>query len=406
MYSPFFKKCAIILSCAPGAFAFSLYDAAPSIGLPESQPTTYSLNLRAGYDTNPHCRTTKDKKGSAYGNASLSTSYKDVDAIDQISYKARLGATHYFGSVDKYTHHGEKWRSDCMVGAKLVHAFSSRSRNTLSAQVTYKPEPDYDDGISAHNRRGDCLTWNLHDTYNRAIDARWSWNVGASYSGTRYEDKGYGRFNDNRQYINGSLGLSYRASDLTTYTTGVSASRRLRQKGLDSTSYNLTFGLQQAIDASSSYDLTVGVQDSIVDGDSRFSPTMSAAYNRKVTEGLSMRAYVRFSNENTDSYRGNNLSYKEVMTWRIGASATYKLSPDVSFICGGSLLFADYRAGQGKLAGEKRNCYDAHVSLQYRFTNNLTGDISCRYNAGEFDRKARTDRYDRVETSCGLSYHF
>lgn len=406
MYSPFFKKCAVVFCCTPGAFAFSLYDAAPSIGLPESMPATYRLNLRAGYDTNPGCRTTKDKKGSAYGNASLSTSFRDVDATDQISYKARLGATHYFGDADKNGHHGEKWRSDCMIGATLSHAFSSMSRNTIGAQVTYKPEPDYDDGISAHNRRGDCLTWNLHDTYNQAIDARWSWNVGATYSGTRYEDTGYGHFNDNRQYINGSVGLSYRASDLTTYTTSFTGSRRLRQKGLDSTSYNLSFGIQQAIDATSSFNLTMGVQDAVIAGENRFSPTMSAAYNRKVTEGLSLRAYVRFSNENTDSYRGNGRSYKDVMTWRIGASATYQLSPDVSFVCGGSLLFADYRAGQPGLPGEKRNCYDAHVSVRYKFTNHLTGDISCRYNSGEYDRKARTDRYDRVETSCGLSYSF
>ena len=406
MYSPFFKKCAVVLSCTPCAFAFSLYDAAPSIGLPESEPVTYSLNLRAGYDTNPHCNTTKGKKGSSYGNASLSTSFKDVDATDQISYRARLGATHYFGDVSKNSRGGEKWRSDCMIGAAVSHAFSAMSRNTISAQVSYKPEPDYDDGISAHNRRGDCLTWELHDTYHQAIDARWSWNVGAAYSGTRYEDTGYGHFNDNRQYINGSVGLSYRASDMTTYTTGLSASRRLRQKGLDSTSYNLSFGIQQAIDATSSYNLTVGVQDAVIAGENRFSPTMSAAYNRKVTEGLSAKIYVRFSNENTDSYRGNGRSYKDALTWRIGTTATYKISPDVSFSCGGSLLFTDYRAGQPGLPGEKRNCYDAHVSLRYQFTNHLSGDISCRYNASVYDRKARTDRYDRVETSCGLSYRF
>lgn len=406
MFSPFFKKCAVLLSCAPGAFAFSLYDAAPAIGLPESQSASYSLNLRGGYDTNPGCHTTNGKKGSAYANASLSTSYCDVEATDQISYQARLGATYYFGDADSNGHNGEKWKSDCMIGASIKHAFSAMSQNSLSVNVTYKPEPDYDNGISAHNRRGDCLTWEVNDTYSHAIDARWSWNVGASYSGTRYEDSGYGNYNDNRQYINGSIGLAYRASDLTTYTTNISASRRLRQAGLDSNSYNLTFGIQQAIDTVSSYNITVGVQDTVIAGDNRFSPTFSAAYNRKVTEGLSLRAFVHFSNENTDSYRGNGMSYKDVLTWRIGADASYVLSPDVTIICGTSLLFADYRAGQRNLPGENRNSYDAHISLNYKFNNQVTGDISCRYNASVYDRKARKDRYDRVETSCGLSYHF
>lgn len=405
MYSPFFKKCACVLCLTPGAFAFSLYDSAPTVGLPESQAASYALNLRTGYDTNPGCHTTR-KKGSAYANASLSTSYRDIEATDKITYEARLGATYYFAKEDQTSHNGAKWKSDCMIGATMTHAFSAMSQNTISAHITYKPEPDYDNGISAHNRRGNCLTWDVHDTYHRAIDARWSWNVGASYSGTRYEDKGYGNFNDNRQYVNGSVGLAYRASDLTTYTSNLSASRRLRQKGLDSTSYTLTVGINQAIDTTSSYNISVGVQDTVIAGENRFSPTLSAAYNRKVAEGLSLRAFTRFSNENTDSYRGNNLSYKDVLTWRIGVDTTYSISPDLSVTCGGTVLFSNYRAGQQGLAGEKRTCYDAHVSLNYKFTNELTGDISCRYNAGHYDRKARTDRYDRVETSCGLSYHF
>lgn len=405
MYSPFFKKCACVLCLTPGAFAFSLYDSAPTVGLPESQAAAYSLNLRAGYDTNPGCNTGR-KRGSAFANASLSTTYRDIEATDKITYEARLGATYYFAKEDPMSHGGADWKSDCMVGATLTHAFSAMSQNTIGARVTYKPEPDYDNGISAHNRRGNCLTWNVHDTYHQAIDSRWSWNVGASYSGTRYEDKGYGNFNDNRQYINGSAGLAFRASEQTTYTANFSAGRRLRQKGLDSNTYTLTVGINQAIDTMSSYNITVGVQDTVIVGENRFSPTMSAAYNRQVTEGLSMRAYVRFSNENTDSYRGNNLSYKDVLTWRIGADATYRISPDLSVKCGGTLLFSDYRAGQQGLAGENRTCYDAHVSLNYKFSNSLTGDISCRYNAGHYDRKARTDRYDRVETSCGLSYHF
>lgn len=406
MYSPFFKKCACVLCLTPGAFAFSLYDSAPAIGLPESQSISYSLNLRGGYDTNPGCRTTSDKRGSAYANASLSAGVKNIEAIDKVHFQTRLGATYYFAKDDKLARSGTEWKSDCMASASWTHAFSSMSQNTISAHVTYKPEPDYDDGISAHNRRGDCLTWHLRDVYHQAIDSRWSWNVGAGYSGTRYEDKGYGYYNDDRQYINGSAGLAYRASDITTYTVGVSAARRLRQHGLDSNTYDLTCGLSQAIDTTSSYNITVGIQDTVIAGENRFTPTVSAAYNREVMEGLSLRAFVHFRNENTDSYRGNRLSYKDVLTWRIGMDATYTISPDLSVKCGGTLLFADYRGGQKGLGGENRNCYDAHVSLRYKFTNRLTGDISCRYNAGQYDRKARTDRYDRVETSCGLSYHF
>lgn len=410
MRSPFFKYSALLLCSAPGAFALSLYDAAPAIGLPESQAVRYSFNTRVGYDTNPSCCTNSaHKKGSAYANASLSATYRDVESTDQISYTARLGATYYFTENQRGgSDYGAKWHADCMIGAEWTHAFSSMSRNTLGVKLTYKPEPDYDNGISAHNRRGDCFTWNLHDVYTQAIDARWSWNVGGSYSGTHYDgsERGYGHYNDNRQYISVFGGISYRASALTTYSVNASASRCLRTYGLDSNSYTLTAGVSHAIDTTSSCSFNVGIQDVAIAGDNRISPTFNAAYNRKMTEGLSMRAYVRFSNENTDSYRGSNLSYKDVLTWRIGADATYTISPDFSVCAGASVLFASYRAGQKGLATESRDCYDVHVSLNYKFSNSLSGDISCRYNSGTYDRKARTDSYDRVETSCGLSYHF
>lgn len=407
MRSLYFNRFALLFCGTSAAYGLSLYDMAPAVGLPESQALTYTLTLRAGVDTNPACSSNRTKHTNAFTNASLGAIYRDVEAADKLEIHGRVGATYYFGDRKGVGNgEGKRWASDCNLGGTLTHAFDARSKNVFLFNTTFKPEPDYDNGISAHSRRGDNFTWDLRDTYYHAIDDRWSWNIGANYNGSRYEEKSYFGYNDDRQYIGGSLGLSYRTSDLTSYSLNGSATRRLRQHGLNSTSYSLTLGLNRAIDSVSSFNVSAGAQCVAIGGENRISPTVSAAYNRQVADGLKLRAYVRYSNENVDSYRGSNLSYKDVLSWRMGFAGTYTLTPDVTFSAGSSALFSSYRHGQGKLPGEKRSSYDGHVSMNYKFNNHLSADITCRYNTSHYNRKVRKERYDRIETSCGLHYNF
>lgn len=409
MKSAFLSRFALVCCGTTSAFGLSLYDTAPAIGLPESQAVRYSFTGRVGYDFNPNCSTTgRNKEGSTFVNARLSTSYSDVEAVDKITYNAHAGATYYFNSGNNGRYGNTRWRSDCGLSASMSHAFSAMSQNSISANVSYQPEPEYASGISGHSRRGDCLTWGLHDTYSQAVDSRWSWNVGVNYSGTKYNgDGGTGSgYNDDRQYITGNAGISYRYSGLTSYNVGVSTSRQLRSYGINSNSYGLNVGVSHAIDTFSSCNLTVGVQDTASGGKNFVNPTLRAGYNRKVTEGFSVSSYVSFGNENTDTYRGYGQSYRRDNTWRIGATGTYTLSPDISFNFGGATHFSNYGSGQGNLGKERRMTYDVHAGMNYRLSNQVSCDVQCRYNTSTYDRSKRNDRYDRVETSCGMTYSF
>ncbi len=402
MKSPFYKYGVLLFCSTAGAYGLSLYDTAPSIGLPESHAIKNSVHWRVGYDTNSNT-SYNHKKGSAYTNAHLSSSYSDIESVDKISYSAHAGATYYFDSDD---HGGQKWHADCGLSARMSHSFSAQSQNNTSVSLTYRPEPEYDDSYSNHGRRGDCFTWNVHNTYSQAIDSRWSWNIGGNYSGTKYTSGSSTGWNDNRQYISLNTGLSYRESDRTSYNVNFSAREELRTYGVNTQSYSGTVGFNHSLTPVSSMNATLGVQAKKFKGDLTCSPTLSGGYNRKVTEGLNVNFYTHFSNENTDSYRGFGSSYKNVYTWRNGIRCTYILTPVVSYNFGTSLYTSHYSGGQHGMANEDKITYDFTVGMTYKFTDTLTGNLNLNFSHSDYDRERGKYSYNRLNTSAGLNYSF
>lgn len=402
MKSPFYKYGVLLLCSTTGAYGLSLYDTAPAIGLPESHAIRNSANWRFGYDTNSNTSYNR-KKGSAYTSAGLSSTFSDIESVDKISYTAHAGATYYF---DSDQHGGQKWHADCKLSANMSHSFSAQSQNRISVSLTFQPEPEYDDSYSNHGRRGDCFTWNIHDTYSQAIDARWSWNAGCNYSGTKYTEGSATGWNDNRQYISLNTGLSYRESDRTSYNFSISTRKELRSFGVDTNSFNTSLGFNHSLTPVSSLNATLGIQAKKFKSDITCSPTLSAGYSRKVAEGLNVSYYSHFSNENTDSYRGFNSSYKNVYTWRNGVRCNYILTPVVSYHFGASLYNSHYSGGQNSLSNEDKLTYDFTVGMNYKFTEKLSGNIQTRFSRSEYDRKRGKNSYNRLNTSCSLSYAF
>lgn len=402
MKSPFYKYGVLLFCSTAGAYGLSLYDTAPSIGLPESHAIRNSVNWRIGYDTNSNTSYNR-KKGSSYTNAGLSSSYSDIESVNKISYSAHAGATYYFDSDD---HGGQKWHADCGLSARMSHSFSAQSQSNTSVSLTYRPEPEYDDSYSNHGRRGDCFTWNVHETYSQAIDSRWSWNIGGNYSGTKYTEGSATGWNDNRQYIGVNTGLSYRESDRTSYNVSFSTREELRTYGVNTHSYNTSFGLNHSLTPVSSLNASLGIQAKKFKSDITCSPTLSGGYNRKVAEGLNVNFYTHFSNENTDSYRGYGSSYKNVYTWRNGIRCTYVLTPVVSYNFGTSLYNSHYSGGQNGLANEDKITYDFTAGMTYKFTDTLSGDIRLHFSHSDYDRKRGKYKYNRLNTSAGLSYSF
>ncbi len=400
MRSYFYKSLLLAAVAAANAGAISLYDMAPSVGLPESYAVKYNAYGRLGYDTNMNSASSGDEEGSAFVSAGIGGSYADFESVDKITYTFNLGVTQYLTSSNNS---GEKTYADCNLSASLVHSFTARSSYSASLNVSYSPEPDYASGISAARRQGDCLNWSFSNSYSQSIDSRLSWNVNAGYSGNLYSETEYQ--SDDRQYVNTGIGLTYRASELLSYNTNFSYRYDLRDTGYNSNNLTFSVGFSRALDPVSSCSGSIGLQTKVVHNDTILTPNVNLAYNRKVAEGLSMSAYLTLSNENVDTYRGPNANYLSDVTWRLGVNCNYRLSPDVSFSFGLSVMRSQYTKGTGRLQDETSTTINPTLGMTYRFSEQLTGSISYQYTWYDTDRQG-SDGYNRHNISTGLTYTF
>lgn len=400
----FSELIAVAISAAPLASAFSLYDTAPMVGVPESQSATYSFSVNGGYDTNPQGTTNKDdQKGGCFVNASFSSTYADVESVEQLSYSARLGGSRYFGTTGSG---GNKYYGDCCVDGMLVHAFSAMSRYTGRLHVSYMPEPGYDNGFSSAGMQGDTLSWSFDNSYAEAIDARWSWNAGASLSGTKYMESSYTY--DDRQYYSASLGLNYRESDRLTYTSSVSYRAEPRSYGMNSQSAFGSLGIQYALDPVSALTVDAGVQCKRMDHRNTANPTLNLGYRRRVTDGLSLNWYVKYSDENVDNYsRSSAASYRSGATWRAGAYGTYVLSPDVSYEFRVQVMQTDYRKPtKAGMENATRCSVKPGLTMNYHFSPEVMGSVAAEYTYYRYERGDKAAMYNRWQISTGLSYRF
>ena len=400
MKSYFYKS--LLLSCAVAASAgaISLYDMAPSVGLPESHAIKYNVYGRLGYDSNPSTSSYSSKGASAYVSGGIGASYADFESVDKISYNVSIGATRY---LESSTTEDKEMFADCRLSASLVHAFTSRSSYSGSLSVSYSPEPEYASGISAARRQGDTLNWSFNNSYNQSIDSRLSWNVNGSYSGNVYGEKEYQ--SDDRQYLNAGVGLSYRSSELLSYSANASYRYDMRQEGYNSNNLTLSVGFNRSLDPVSSCHGSIGLQTKYVSGKSMLTPNLNLGYNRKVAEGLNMNAYLTLSNENVDTYRGVGMNYLSDVTWRMGVSCSYVLSPDVSFSFGVSVMRSQYSEGTGRLRDETNTTINPTLGFTYRFSETLVGNVNYQYTWYDTDRTG-SDGYTRHNVSTGLTYNF
>lgn len=404
MKSLFYKQILIACLSAGAAGAVSLYDTAPMVGLPESHAASYNMYARVGYDSNMNT-SHSDAEGSAFVSAGLGASFADYESVDKISYRFNLGMTRYFTSESGANgHNGQTSYADCGLTGTIVHTFNSRCSYSAALNLSYSPEPDYANGISAARRQGECFNWSFNNSYNQSIDARWSWNVRFGYSGILYSETEYQT--DDRQYITVGAGLRYRASELLSYNVDFSYKNDQRDYGYNSDNLTLMFGFDRSIDPVSSCSASVGIQQKFVHNKEILSPNLRMGYNRKVTEGLSVNSYFVLSNENVDTYRGLNANYLSDLAVRVGVNTVYTLSPDVSFTFGLAYIRTNYTEGTYGMHDETNDSWEPSVGMNYKFSEDLVGSINYKYTFYNADSKRKYGDYKRHVVTAGLTYNF
>ena len=396
MNSMFTKALVAGLALAPTLSALSLYDTAPSIGIPESYNLRWRASISGGYDDNVNS-SKNNREGSAFASFSVGASYADFESMTRISYDASLGGRLYNKRANGVD---ERLFGNCRVSAQLNHSFDSRNSMSATLSLSYTPEPDYANGISRSLRQGDCFTWSLSGSFNHAIDSRWSVGVNAGYSGNIYTNS-IDQIDD-REYATVGANVSYRYSALTSFTLSASTRYDMRRYGLDSENIYLNLGVSHSLSPISSMSMSVGAQCKMIDGDNRFSPTVRFGYNRRITDGLSGSAYLSMDNENINTYLGQGLNYLGNITYRAGVDFTQAISHKVNLNFGGSLIYAQYDRGTGGLANSDQLTYSLFIGMSYSITSSLSANV--RYTYVGTNKEAGD--YYRNTISGGLSYTF
>lgn len=402
MKSTVFKALALSGLLAVSSNGFSLYDAAPPIGLPESHAMKYGVYASAGYDSNLNNSNSANREDGGFVKYGVTASYADYEAATKKNFTARIG-----GQLYNKTAMGTDERnfSDISLSGTVSHAFSAGSQYVLDVDLDYTPEPDYSNGISSANTQGNCLNWSLSNAYSRMIDCRWSWTANVSYNGNVYTDSEYEQ--DDRTYIAGGLSLNLRETSRTTYGLNTTIRHEDRSEGFDSDSWFTNLSVAHSLSPTDSMTLKLGVQAKFIDGDSNLYPTLDFSYRRVLTKGLSATAYVRYSNENVDTFsRSGNVNYLSDDTWRLGLNVVYVYTPTVSYHGGVDLIRSEYSKARNGAPDYDTLTASFRIGMSYKFTQSLTGSINYHYTYGDPGSVSYIDHYERNVISTGISYSF
>ncbi len=382
---------------APAAQAYSLFDAAPIVGVPESYAVRYNAYVNVGVDDNVNS-TAKDEESGGFVRFGVGASYADYESVSKLSYRARIGAQVY----DKEAHGTEDSAfTDILISARFTHSLGRGRQYACSLGFTYTPEVDYTDSYSRDRSYGERMNWYLNNTYSHPIDERWSGYVSLAYSGDVSFDDNY----DDRQYLTVGAGLNYKGSERTTYGVSTRYRYEFREVGMESESVYLNANVTHALSPISSLYLSLGTQYKIVDGSGDFYPDLSISYNRSLAEGMSATAYLTYSNENVMScWRQDTDDFRSVETLRAGVRLNYAYTHRVSFQCGAAINRADYSEAINGTEGYERVFWSLNAGMRYKVTDSTALNLNYVYYSG--DTYGGKDDYQRNVVSAGVDYTF
>ncbi len=389
------------LTATSSVYGFTLYDAAPSLDLPEAHALRYTASISVGYDTNVDDARTNER-GSTKVSASFGGSYSKVESVLTASYNFNIGGTYYLEQAEGTDNH---LFSNSSFGANVSYQLDSRSNVSLSTNITYTPDIDYGNTISSPTSQGDVLFWSVVATGTHTISPLTSFSISMETSGVEYAEDRYNI--DDRNYVGVNSSLTYAYTPLTNLSFNVSGRYDFRDFGIDSENLYMTLGLSSRLSPVSSISVNAGVQTKFIENQTDFSPNIRISYNHKMYNEDSMAFYVSFDNENVGTARyagstGDILSYLSNAAIRLGMTYTKRFSADWSGNASVEYYGADYSDGQGSLQDESRNNIFVRAGVSYKMTDSVT--LSLNYTFTDANEDAGGYQRHSIYASTGYSF--
>lgn len=376
----------------------------------ESLPIKWSVGASLIYDDNvtPGRGPEQD---SVATNAFVGASWISVTPQTSIDVFARLGLIYYLDHPTGL----DDVNSQSRLGLNVTHRFSERLRFVSRNFVSYELEPDYTQGYANTREAGEYFYWQT----NNSVGFRWTERFG-TYTGFTISGVNYGESNDNDRLTWGfNNQFRYQLSPQTVLTADyryndISASGL----GRDSTNQFGLIGVEHRFSPNTIGILRVGVQHRSVDGGTdNTQPSLEMALNSRINDQFSVRVFTRYSMEPYDTVRlaksGQIVEYDERQTLRIGISASYILSPKMSFNAGIDYVPATYDNGVrlDTLGGADDfpstaddSLINATLGLSYRFTDFIFGTLSYTHSDSSSDLAGRD--FNRNRISVGVNAQF
>ena len=386
-----------------------LYDIAPNDEAQESSPITWSAGLSYNFDDNVTPTALAGSPGfedevssvSAYLGASL------VSITPQTTWDvfARLGGNLYLDSPEASG--VDDAFGQARLGLNWAHRVSERLRLSSRNYAAYEMEPDYSYGFSTDRQ----LEEYLHYQTDNAVGYRWNERF-ATYTGMKVRGVDYGdsaSANDRMIYSLYNQ-FRYRSSDQTVWTLDYRYSET-ESSGTadDSTNHYVLLGAEHRFSPNSVIAVKAGVQMRDVDGGAgEDSPFFEGAIRTRVNGQLNVRSFARYSIEDYGtSFDG--FTFDTNSTLRVGVSADYVISPQLTFQAGANVILMDMEDGRfvpvtGAVDDEETDLLNLYLGLTYKINDGLY--VTGSYNWTDSDSDLPGRAYERNRFSIGLKTEF
>ena len=386
-----------------------LYDIAPNDEAQESSPITWSAGLSYNFDDNVTPTALAGSPGfedevssvSAYLGASL------VSITPQTTWDvfARLGGNLYLDSPEASG--VDDAFGQARLGLNWAHRVSERLRLSSRNYAAYEMEPDYSYGFSTDRQ----LEEYLHYQTDNAVGYRWNERF-ATYTGMKVRGVDYGdsaSANDRMIYSLYNQ-FRYRSSDQTVWTLDYRYSET-ESSGTadDSTNHYVLLGAEHRFSPNSVIAVKAGVQMRDVDGGAgEDSPFFEGAIRTRVNGQLSVRSFARYSIEDYGtSFDG--FTYDTNNTLRVGISADYVISPQLTLQAGANVILMEMEDGRsvpagGAVADADTDLLNLYLGLSYKINDGLY--VTGSYNWTDSDSDLPGRAYERNRFSIGLKTEF
>ncbi|MCP5534648.1 MAG: outer membrane beta-barrel protein [Akkermansiaceae bacterium] len=389
----------VMLASLGAASAQGLYDIAPNDDAQESSPIKWSAGLSGGWDDNV-TPTLGNGDEVTYIDAYVGAALVSITPQTTWDVFGRVGG-HYY--IDAPVATGDDLIGQGRLGINWAHRVSERLRFSSRNYAAYELEPDYSYGFASDRQ----LEEYFHYQSDNAVGYRWSERF-ATYTGVTVTGVDYGtsaQANDRLTYSFYNQ-FRYSTSEQTIWTLDYRyGETNASGTAGDSTNHYVLLGVEHRFSPNSVIAVKAGMQMRDVNGGaSSDSPFAEAAIRTRVNEQFSVRAFARYSVEDYGtSFPGG--TYDTNNTLRVGVSADYVVSPDLTLHGGLNYIMTDMEDGRGAVAPTAdTDLLNLYLGFSYKVNDGVYVTGSYNWTDSDSDIIGRT--YERNRASLGVRVEF